>query len=99
MYRVGDVIVAELIRPATVMVPELAVKEPPVDIDVITSSSDVVIAAKDVIPRTVRVPALLVMDPSATIDVVAVTVDILASPFMVNVPLLAVIEPRWEVVM
>jgi len=33
------------------------------------------------------------MEPWATSDVLSVTVDVLASPFTVNVPALAVMEP------
>jgi hypothetical protein len=43
------------------------------------------------------VPALAVIEPIATSDVLAVIVEVLAMPFTVKVPALAVIDPPMRI--
>lgn len=50
--------------------------------------------AIEVRPAIVMVPALAVNEPREISDVLNVTVDILAIPFTISTPALAVIEPK-----
>jgi len=87
---VGAVIVAEFMIPLTVIVPAVAVIDPPeINISPVTVTD-----AELATPATVRVPELAVIDAPTTNDVLKDTIEVLEIPCTIRTPALAVTDPK-----